>query len=591
VRLGVHILAGDSCSCLRDAILQNQDKMLRRTKTEIRSSLRIDTEELPSQLAPRRSPETDLPSKQVSTEETGPLASLGPELFPLSKDTPTIRPASTDAPSKPARNHLPSRGQSSAETSPSQKDRTNTLEKDPEPAPSPNIRPLANSSIRSSHSQSHSPSIVNLGRRSVVRKRLAEIQHSSTSGASTPPISHQSPTHTVPSPSSRERPLGNSEAFPEQVDSSSLINTVDPHAISATKQLTSPVSSGLSPSLEDRLVSPASVASDRLTLPSRPKSAFRLREEMRTRDSILLRHRYASERSESLASPAATSYISSQADDTVGALLDVMDVHAERQLMKTAELNDQLQAVQEDVRGVAVSMRDALSGHEKDSRHLAEIQTAVDDVRHVLAHLDAKQRDAGSPATTVGEINLNQAQIFQALEEIQAMLKNSTENSTVDGGATVATVTREQPSASFPDNRGSGSERSDLTDIRQKLDMLVELSVPKSDSVSSDPQRDAPPVRPPLDHLSPAGLLTTQDSTPRTLLRRGEQAAKPEADQVPQPSGSIMHNLKGSSGDEEIRNIKDALPHDDPTRAQLLEQQAESVRYLNELNTVCSSIA
>jgi len=70
-------------------------------------------------------------------------------------------------------------------------------------------------------------------------------------------------------------------------------------------------------------------------------------------------------------------------------------------------------------------------------------------------------------------------------------------------------------------------------------------------------------------------------------LRHEKQAAKPESDEVPQPPGSIMHNLKGiSTGNGEMRNLKDALPHDDVTRTQLLEQQAESVRYLNELNTV-----
>jgi hypothetical protein len=69
-------------------------------------------------------------------------------------------------------------------------------------------------------------------------------------------------------------------------------------------------------------------------------------------------------------------------------------------------------------------------------------------------------------------------------------------------------------------------------------------------------------------------------------LQHGKQAAKLESDEVPQPPGSIMHNLKGITGDGEMRNLKDVLPHDDVTRTQLLEQQAESVRYLNELNTV-----
>lgn len=65
--------------------------------------------------------------------------------------------------------------------------------------------------------------------------------------------------------------------------------------------------------------------------------------------------------------------------------------------------------------------------------------------------------------------------------------------------------------------------------------------------------------------------------------------AEPEVGRDPQPSRSIMHNLKGNAENAEMRNIDDALPHDDGVRAQLIEQQAETVRYLNELNTVRSS--
>jgi hypothetical protein len=39
------------------------------------------------------------------------------------------------------------------------------------------------------------------------------------------------------------------------------------------------------------------------------------------------------------------------------------------------------------------NVRVAISGREEDSRHLAEIHTAVDDVRLALAQLDAKQQD------------------------------------------------------------------------------------------------------------------------------------------------------------------------------------------------------
>lgn len=47
-----------------------------------------------------------------------------------------------------------------------------------------------------------------------------------------------------------------------------------------------------------------------------------------------------------------------------------------------------------------------------------------------------------------------------------------------------------------------------------------------------------------------------------------------------------MHDLKESMGDARMQNNNDVPHHDEDTRAQLMEQQAESVRYLNELNTV-----
>ena len=483
--------------CVRDAILQNRDKqLLGRTKTEIRSSLRIDTKALPSQLALSSSPVHDLSSKQVevSTMKTESAVSPSRESSPLPKDASSIRSGSSGTPSSLARNQFPSEEQFSAEITPSQGNCDDIREKDQGPGPLPNIRPLASSSKRTSHGHPHSPSIVSLGRRSVVRKRLAEIQHSSTSGTSES-TSRTSRPHTVSKLTSREGLAANAETDLELADPSHLFDAVGLPVPSGTEKSTSPVSSGASPSLagsEDRLISPASATSDPSTLSSRPKSAFRLREEMRARDSVLPQHRRASGRSPS---SAAASSISFQADETAEALLDVMDVHAERQLIKTAELSDQIQAVQADVRGVAANIRATISGREEDTRQLAEIRTAVDDVRIVLAHLDARQCDTKHPATVIDDGN--QAQIFQALEEIQAMLKGDAQNCAVEGGAEAVPETVEQPSASFP----AKMEPSDLADILQKLDMLVELSVRKPDSVSSDdppmgPRRDAPLVRP-----------------------------------------------------------------------------------------------
>jgi hypothetical protein len=64
------------------------------------------------------------------------------------------------------------------------------------------------------------------------------------------------------------------------------------------------------------------------------------------------------------------------------------------------------------------------------------------------------------------------------------------------------------------------------------------------------------------------------------------QAAKPTSNQ---PHESIMHDTKASMCDNQTQNAVEVLPNDEEKRTQLMEQQAESVRYLNELNTVRSS--
>jgi hypothetical protein len=85
-------------------------------------------------------------------------------------------------------------------------------------------------------------------------------------------------------------------------------------------------------------------------------------------------------------------------------------------------------------------------------------------------------------------------------------------------------------------------------------------------------------------------ILIIKDSTPRKQAEHGEHVAKPEAGQ---PYKSTMQNLKENTGpgDTLIQNPNEVLHHDEDTRAQLMEQQAESVRYLNELNTVRSDSA
>lgn len=477
----------NSCSSSRDAVLRNQDKQSSgRTKTEINRSLQIDTEALSPQSALPSPSVSDLASKQVSTTEADSPVTRGHEHPSLSKDASSMRSATIATPSSPTKNQLLTEDQFSEVIAYNQGN------------------PLSSSSTRSLHGHSHSPSIVNLGRRSVVRKRLAEIQHHSTSGTSTLRESRQPPPHTVLKHTACELPAANSHAARELADSGSLINVVGPPA--TTEQMMSPISSRVSPSpggSDDRLTSPVSAASDHSTQSSRPKSAFRLRDEIRARHSTRLQRRGASKRSSSPLSDS--SQVSSQADGTVGALLDVMDVHAERQLIKTGELSDQLEAVQNDVRNVGANVRVAILEHEQDSRHLAEIQTAVDDVRTILAHMDTKQCNNSPTETTIDErLRSNQAQIVQTLEEMHAMLKSSALNSTVNAGINPDPMAGGQLPASLPESHISASQFPDLMDIRQKLDILLEVSVPKLDLVSSNP-----PLGPQLDTSLVRLILST----------------------------------------------------------------------------------
>lgn len=455
-----------------------------RTKAEIKNTLRIDTETLSSQQAHSGSPVSDPASQGVTTTE---INSRGGESSPQSRDTSSVHSVGIAVSSSPASDEPPEE-HLSEEVTPNQRNLVDAQIKDLEPAPSTGPRPQSGSSTRSLQSHSHSPSIVSLGHRSVVRKRLAEIQHDST-----PPlrVSRRPALHRASHFIAHKRPAGGSESesVPETVKSGALVNNVDMPVTAGL--LASPEPSQVSPlgdSDSDHPTSPPSMTSDHATLSSKPKSAFRLRDEMRTRGSTPTQCR-ASERSPSPTS--TTSHVDSQMGETVDALLDVMDVHAERQLIKTADLSDQLETVQNDVRNVAANVRVAILGRDEDSRHLAEIHTAVDDVRCALAHLDTQQHDSSSTGMTQAvdeRLRSNQAEIFQALEEIQSILKSNTPNGTVGGGAKPGPMTEEELPASLPERHDSGREHIDLADIRQKLNMIVELFVSRSDLVPVSPQ-------------------------------------------------------------------------------------------------------
>jgi len=146
-----------------------------------------------------------------------------------------------------------------------------------------------------------------------------------------------------------------------------------------------------------------------------------------------------------------------------------MDVHAERQLIKTGELDYKLGDVRDGVLDVAANLRVAISGREEDSRNIAELCSVIGDVRSALAGLSTKTGDVDVPEQ----------------EETQTVMKNRAPGDTVDGEVKSSLMASEQPSELLRASYGTGVEQEDISDIRRKLDVLLELSAPQKNAASS----------------------------------------------------------------------------------------------------------
>ncbi|KAH8992814.1 hypothetical protein EDB86DRAFT_2930998 [Lactarius hatsudake] len=257
--------------------------------------------------------------------------------------------------------------------------------------------------------------------------------------------------------------------------SSSRHTVATPLTHGPIEKLTSPASSRAPSTLnvpDSRLTSPVSAVSDPSTLSVsvRPKSAFRLRDEMRGRDPTVAHTHSASEGpSTGTASETATIHppseppttpVGSLSEGTIDALLDIMDVHAERQLIKTGELDYRLEDVQNGVRDVAANLRNYVP--------------VIGDVRSALASLSAKTSDADVPEP----------------EEIETVVKNRAPGEVVDGEAKLGLVGSEL-SDFLRANHGTGIEQADITDIQRKLD--VKIVAPSA--ASKAPKLDAAQVR------------------------------------------------------------------------------------------------
>ncbi|KAH9176544.1 hypothetical protein EDB89DRAFT_2226630 [Lactarius sanguifluus] len=518
-------------SAIWDAVLYRQERrLLERTKAEIKRTLRIDVGVVSSQPAPATSPLSNLINEQVLTPPDTTFSdsriSRDHELPPLPQDSSSTHSVSSAAPPSLTENHSQlGRGKGLAASVVSVDPRSQfNADKDSELASPINDPPSLEPSSRSFDVRSHSPSLVNLGRRSVVRKRLVEMQNSSTSirsgsasrdSRSSPRLTH-GPVEKLTSPASSRAP--------------STLNVPD-----------------------SRLTSPVSAVSDSSTLSVsvRPKSAFRLRDEMRGRDPTIA-HTHGASEGPSPASETATIHppseppttpVGSLSEGTIDAFLDIMDVHAERQLIKTGELDYRLEDVQNGVRDVAANLRVAISGREKDSRNIAELRSVIGDVRSALASLSTKTADADVPEP----------------EEIQTVVKNKAPGEVVDGEAKLGLVGSEL-SDFLRANYGTGIEQADISDIQRKLDVLLELSTLQKNvapsAASKAPQLDAAQLFDPESQV-PNGVSDVPDET-------------------------IMRDA--GPGEWTDNTQKQNILHDEGKSTQLMEQQAESVRYLNELN-------
>jgi hypothetical protein len=213
---------------------KQERRILERTKAEIKSSLRIDVGVVSSQQAPATSPLPNPNDEQVLTPPDTPFSdsrnSRDHELPPLPQDTSSTHSVSSAAPSSLVRNHSQLGERKVLAASVISVDPGNHIDarKDSELASPINdlFSESLNTSSRSFDARSHSPSLVSLGRRSVVRKRLVEMQNGSTSRGSSSRDPRLSPRHKVAALLTRGRPVGMFEAFLELSATGSHIDVI-----------------------------------------------------------------------------------------------------------------------------------------------------------------------------------------------------------------------------------------------------------------------------------------------------------------------------------------------------------------------------
>ena len=213
VRFVKHILPGLIFE-FRDVILHKQERRrLERTKVELKSSLRIDVGAVPSQPSPATLPLPETISEQVLIPPDTPFSDSpsfrNREVSPLPQNKPSTHSAISATPPSLMENDPQLESQKVLATSViSVGPRGHISACNDSELTSPTHYRTFSDTSQSFDARAHSPSLVNLGRRSVVRKRLVEMQNGSTSGGSTLRDPRLPPRNTVATLLARGRPVG-----------------------------------------------------------------------------------------------------------------------------------------------------------------------------------------------------------------------------------------------------------------------------------------------------------------------------------------------------------------------------------------------
>ena len=375
-------------SC-RDAILCTQDKSIHEHyQDEMKRDFRVDTSETPTV-------DSDIASPSVSEGSSAALRSrLGCD---VDRDLPPLPPLKIFTPTRQIHPH------DSASRSEEMPITTTPTSRTSPGSPSPSRR--------------QSPSILNLGQRSVVKQRLAEIQTNFETPAPSP-----TSTSGLSSPSRMSSPSRRSTGKRRALRTPTVTERMNSDSSENGN------SAGNS---ADRLTSPVSAISDYsgLTTP-RPKSAFRMRDEMRAMEKS--GHRRWAAESEATefrsmkrtttdqSSVAERTVIQPSARDGASVVLDALDLHEERYHEHASVIGGQISALYGDVQGISEGIQLALSQRGEDSVQIAEMKSILQTVGNAVTHKHPTDLTANVGSGTGSE----GTQVMEALDDIRSRMQD-----------------------------------------------------------------------------------------------------------------------------------------------------------------------